>query len=43
MAGIFYQIGYTGSKYPCLVVLLCVTITGILSLGIYNLRILTDP
>lgn len=43
MSGVFYHIGYTGAKYPCLVFTLTLTITALLSLGMYNLRVLTDP
>lgn len=37
MSGIFYSIGFFGAKYPCLVLIMCLTLTGIMSLGLYNL------
>lgn len=43
MSGVFYSIGYFGAKYPCLVFVLCLTVTGLLSLGMYNLEVYTDP
>ena len=43
MSGLFYNIGYFGAKYPCFVFVICMTITGIMSLGLYNLTVLTDP
>lgn len=43
MSGFFYKIGFFGARYPCLVTLICMTAIGIMSLGIYNLEVLTDP
>ncbi|CAD8070438.1 unnamed protein product [Paramecium primaurelia] len=43
MSGLFYNIGFFGAKYPCLVFVICMTVTGIMSLGLYNLTVLTDP
>lgn len=43
MFRVFYHIGYFGSKYPCFVFLICLALSGIMSLGLYNLQVLTDP
>ena len=40
---LFYKIGYLSSENPWIVVILAATVTTILSLGMYNIRLETDP
>jgi hypothetical protein len=43
MSSIFYKVGYLSSSYPWLAVIFCVTLTSLLGMGMYNLKLESEP
>lgn len=43
MKNIFYTIGYMSSAYPWIALIFSLTLTSLLGLGTYNMRLETDP